>query len=30
MDDFVKYKKGDGNVPANAILITFDDGYESF
>jgi len=30
MDDFKAFKLNRGKVPANAVLITFDDGYEDF
>lgn len=30
MDQFLAFKKKGGSVPQNAVLITFDDGYESF
>lgn len=30
LDQFIKYMDGSGAVPGNAVLVTFDDGYESF
>lgn len=30
MKEFEEFAKGNGDVPPNALLITFDDGYESF
>lgn len=30
MSEFIEFAEGRGKVPANAVLITFDDGYESF
>lgn len=30
LDHFRSFLKGEGEVPSNAVLITFDDGYESF
>lgn len=30
MDEFLKFMDGTADVPGNAVLVTFDDGYESF